>query len=332
MNCNSLKCKKEIRNYFTCNKCGKSFCTNSCLTEHIYDSHINNSNDNENSETRPNTQINFNRRTSAKRSPFIKSGEYLDKVEISKYHDFNNFEIINQGKKPIGAGAFGDVFLAKNKIDGKIFAIKVMEKQKVIETGAALDIVYREVAIHSRIVHPNIVKLYSHYEDENCVYLIMDYIENGTLFNLIKRTKGIDEKKAFKYFIQACSAVYFLHQLNFVHRDLKPENFLLDTNDDLKLCDFGWCVDITTGERATFCGTYEYMALEIVKELPYDTSVDVWSLGILLYELTHGYSPFRAMSNSTNEEYVEIFKNILKHNFIISQELSDDCQNLITSK
>lgn len=210
MNCNNSKCKKEIRNYFTCNKCGKSFCTNTCLTNHIYDFHINA--DNESNETRHNTNTNTKldflskRRSSSFKSYFIKHGEFLDKRIESPYHDFNNFEIVNLNKKPIGAGAFGDIFLARNKEDGKIFAVKVMEKERVLETGASLDIVHREIAVHSRIIHPHIVRLYSHYEDENSVYLIMDYIENGTLFNLIKRTKGIDEKKAFKYFIQACSA------------------------------------------------------------------------------------------------------------------------------
>ena len=126
------------------------------------------------------------------------------------------------------------------------------------------------------------------------------------------------------------SAINFLHSNNLVHRDLKPENILIDDKDNVKLCDFGWCVDLTTGNRVTFCGTYEYMAPEIIKELPYDYSIDSWSLGILLYEMTHGYSPFRAQVDE-GEEYVEIFKNILKYNFKIEKPLSKNCQDLITS-
>jgi len=158
----------------------------------------------------------------------------------------------------------------------------------------------------------------------------MEYVNGGSLFSYIKRNKGVDEKKAFKFFIQACSAVNFLHENNLVHRDLKPENLLIDDKENLKLCDFGWCVDITSGNRVTFCGTYEYMAPEIVKEVPYDLGIDVWSLGILLYELTHGYSPFRAQ-NDNFDDYNEIFKNIIKYKFKIEKELSIGCIDIISS-
>ena len=103
----------------------------------------------------------------------------------------------------------------------------------------------------------------------------------------------MDEKTAFKYFIHTASAVLFLHENNLVHRDLKPENLLVDENNNVKLCDFGWCVELSMGNRITFCGTYEYMAPEIIKEKPYNQGIDVWSLGILLYELVHCFSPFR---------------------------------------
>ena len=99
---------------------------------------------------------------------------------------------------------------------------------------------------------------------------------------------------------------------------LFPENILINDKEVVKLCDFGWCVDISNGNRVTFCGTYEYMAPEIVKELPYNFEIDVWSLGILLYELTHGYSPFRA-EKEDGEDYNEIFKNIIKYKFKIEQ-------------
>jgi len=160
----------------------------------------------------------------------------------------------------------------------------------------------------------------------------MEYVNGGTLFNLIKKSKGLDEKIAFKYFINSAAAINFLHENNMVHRDVKPENLLIDENGVVKLCDFGWCVELGLGARSTFCGTYEYMAPEIINESPYNNSIDVWSLGVLLYELLHGYSPFRAKNNPFSEDnYMEIFRNIVKYNFQIEKEISEHCADLLKS-
>ena len=167
----------------------------------------------------------------------------------------------------------------------------------------------------------------------------MEYVNKGSLHTLIQQTyqnsNSFTEKQAFKYFIQTVSAVYFLHENNLVHRDIKPENLLLDDKDQIKLCDFGWCVELTIGNRITFCGTYEYMAPEIIKEMPYNHSIDTWSLGVLLYELLHGYSPFKSKDSDSspsdqNENYSDIFKNIVKVKFSIDRkDISEDCVDLI---
>ena len=194
------------------------------------------------------------------------------------------------------------------------------------------DFIIREIHIHRRLIHDNVVRLYSHYEDSNYFYLIMDYVEKGTLYHVIKFNNGLDERQVFKYFIQVVTACNFLHENNLIHRDLKPENLLLDENGIVKICDFGWCVELKVGNRVTFCGTFEYMAPELVKELPYNQAVDVWSLGVLLYELIHGYSPFGIKEQQNNDDYSEIFKNILKNNLEIDQRLSQNCTDLIRSK
>ena len=321
MNCSNLKCKKEIKNYYTCSKCGKSFCTNACMTEHTLEHHTG--------------QVKRgNGRVSGSRSVFQKNGTFLKEIVNDPQYSLEKFEFIkskNGELQNLGSGAFGDVYLVKSKRDGKLYAVKQMEKEKIVEVGATLEVIYNEINIHQRLIHENIIRLYSHFEDDKSFYLIMDHSNSGTLFNVIKRSKGLDEYSAFKYFIQAVSAVSFLHENLLVHRDLKPENMLLDDQGKVRLCDFGWCVDISTGQRVTFCGTYEYMAPELIKEIPYDTSIDVWSLGILLYELLHGYSPFRSQNDDDCDDYNEIFKNILKYNFKIEKNVSKNCQDLLSS-
>ena len=128
-----------------------------------------------------------------------------------------------------------------------------------------------------KLSHPNIIRLYSYNETQKDFSLLMEYLDNGTLFTYIRKNKQLSEDTAFNFFIQVANAIYFLHENNFVHRDIKPENILLDKDNNVKLCDFGWCVDMNGGERTTFCGTYEYMAPEIVMDELYAKSIDVWS-------------------------------------------------------
>ena len=325
--CENKKCKKYINTIYTCNKCGIKYCSNSCMIDHYFEKHQNNVLDGS-----ANFSIKLNKRSSV-HSSFLKKGEFLKEVKLNPHYDYKNLNKVKLGNKlhVLGSGAFGDVYLTKHKVDDKFYAVKQMQKERIAEAGASNEIIYREINIHSRLSHDNIIKLYSYDEDETSFYLILEYSNSGTLFSLIKRSKGFDEATAFKYFIQAASAVYFIHENNLVHRDIKPENLLLDEDGTVKLCDFGWCVELSMGNRQTFCGTYEYMAPEIIREKPYNQSIDIWSLGILLYELLHGYSPFRAQNSKEDEEYSEIFKNIIKYNFKIDKKVSDECKDLLNS-
>ena len=266
------------------------------------------------------------------KSPFILKGEFKLNTQLeNKDYLLSNFTMMkdsNYNNYSIGKGAFGELFLIKLKSNGKLYALKQVNKKKVIESGASLEIIKREISIHSRITHPYIVKLHSTSEDEKNYNMIMDYIPNGTLFSLIQKLHGLKENDAFKYFIQVASAIQFLHYNGLAHRDIKPENILLDDNKNVKLCDFGWCVDISKGERVTFCGTYEYMAPEIVKEQYYDYGIDIWSLGVLLYEMIHGFSPFRA-HNNTKDAMKEIFDNITHIKLEFHRNISNECKDLI---
>jgi serine/threonine protein kinase len=324
--CQNGKCNRRITTESFCKECGYAFCPNTCMVEHVFEKH----------KGQVDQCISIKIRNSVVSSPFLKRGEILKDVKCDPYFDYQNLVKVKiSGKSNIlGSGAFGDVFLAKHKIDDKFYAVKQMQKKKIDEAGASKDIIIREINIHSRISHDNIIKLHSYEEDLDSYYLILEHANAGTVFSLIKRQKGgFDEATAFNYFIQSAAAVAFLHENGLVHRDIKPENLLITEDGTVKLCDFGWCVEISMGNRQTFCGTYEYMAPEVIKEKPYNQSIDVWSLGILLYELLHGYSPFRAKGNNEeDEEYAEIFKNIIKYNFKIDKPLSEHCKDILTSK
>ncbi|CAD8045510.1 unnamed protein product [Paramecium primaurelia] len=228
----------------------------------------------------------------------------------------------SNGKTSLGTGSFGTVNLVQNIKSQQLYAIKSIQ-QCNIQTPYEQEGVEREIKVHLKCRHPNIVNLYDSFIEHGNVYMVLEYAENGNLYNYVQRRKKLEEKEACKYFIQTCKALQYLHEMNVFHRDIKPENLLLDNNNDIKLCDFGWCAENIHLKRKTFCGTYEYMAPEIVSDLPYDYKIDIWSVGVLLYELLHGYAPFKG------KEYKEIAQNIKNGLIRYSSTISQDAQELI---
>ena len=268
-------------------------------------------------------------------SPFMKEGEFLEhRPLINKNYYIQNFEYLTDYHNEIitiGKGGYGKLYLAKNKKDGKEYAIKNVSKLKMKIMGVDSSVIIREIDIHIRITHPHIIKLVSFSEDRNNYYLAMEYAQKGNLYRLIQKKRGFKENEAFHYFIQVASAIHFLHINGYAHRDIKPENILIDKKGEIKLCDFGWCVNVSKGERITFCGTYEYMAPEMINDEFYDMGIDIWSLGVLLYEMLHGYSPFRAHHFPKDERNAmkEIFRNIKSNKYTIDKNISEECIDLI---
>lgn len=271
-------------------------------------------------------------------SPFAVRGQFLqinpnDALYHSGYWDIRNFSF-DQTFDMIADGGYGKVYRARHAMDPtKSFAVKKIYKPSLRENGSNESYVSREISIQMNLNHPNIVRLFTFFSTPTDVYMVMEDCNGGTLYDKICQDGPFDEVKAFRYFIQVVNAMKFLHQNNIAHRDIKPENILFDSRGHVKLCDFGWAIRIGQGERRkTFCGTYEYMSPEMIKDKGYDKAIDVWALGILLYEMLHGYSPFRTLPTDMvipGKEHRTIFNKIVTQNYIISPTLSAECINLL---
>ena len=320
-------CNKQIESIklLKCKFCENNFCSLSCLIKHA-STHLGNT------DTAINIVNSLKRRQSenlTEQYVFITSGDFKEKTNFDKKYSYENFTKVIEDifPKQLGSGSFGRVFLVSHNESKKLYALKVIEKRKLLMSYGKLDIIYNEINIHSKLDHENIIKLYNVYEDNENINIILEYAPNGNLYELIAKQKnGFSEYKAFEYFIQVVNAVYYLHNNNIIHRDIKPENILIGDDNKIKLCDFGWAKELTLENRSTFCGTVEYMAPEIVGSENYDYGVDIWSLGILLYELLYGHSPFRA-DNTKN-----IILNIKSHELTYedkNKNVSHSCKDLI---
>ena len=330
------KCSKAIHSIKYCNFCKDEFCSSSCLEHHINYYHLSGQNQKKpkSNRIRNNNNI-YNNNGFVKisdyfSSPYLTKGTMLlTKPVFDKTYSLNNFEpVIENGKqKVIGSGSYGKVFLAINKIDKKYYAIKRMQKKNLIKALKTLKGIYNEIDIQSRINHKNIVKLYYVKESKDAFDLVMEYARYGNLYLYIKKNSYLSEEKSFKYFIQVVNAIYFLHKNDLIHRDIKPENILMFKDGIVKLCDFGWCARLDGGQRITFCGTVEYMSPEMVNKEEYSKEIDIWSLGILLYEMNHGYSPFKPDKAKFN--IYDVIDNIKIKDLKFANEISKECKELI---
>merc|ERR1712048_1283535 len=156
------------------------------------------------------------------------------------------------------------------------------------------------------------------------LYIVMEYAENGNLYKQMSKQGTFHEKDAFNIFSQTCLGIEFLHKQNIIHRDLKPENLLIDKKKRIKICDFGWSAEASNNsiQRKTFCGTYDYMAPEVMLGKPQSFAVDIWCLGILLYELLHGKSPY---FNVNQHEKLDRIKK--RHPISFNSKISPECQD-----
>jgi serine/threonine protein kinase len=208
--------------------------------------------------------------------------------------------------KHLGSGNFAEVKEATRKADGTKVAVKIIDKAKV---GDMADALQSEIDIMRAITHPNIIKLFSVYDEKKKMNLVMELVTGGELFDRIVDRGSYTEKDAASLICELCQALAYLHAKGIVHRDLKPENLLYaSTADDapIKLADFGLsklCGDTIVLQTA--CGTPNYVAPEILANKGYGIPVDMWSVGVILYILLCGFPPFY------EEELPALFQQIM---------------------
>ena len=201
----------------------------------------------------------------------------------------NDFEI----GRPLGTGKFGRVYLAREKRTHFIVALKVLYKSQLHKAGVEHQL-RREIEIQSHLRHPNILRLYGYFYDQTRIYIILEYASGGELFKMLRENEKFDEPTAAKYIVKMCDAIAYCHSKHVIHRDIKPENILVGSNGELKIADFGWSVHAPSSRRTTLCGTLDYLPPEMIEGHEHDESVDIWSLGVLLYEFLVGCPPFES--------------------------------------
>lgn len=231
-------------------------------------------------------------------------------------------------KEVIGTGAFSEVVMAVEKTTNTGRAVKCIDKRQL---KGKEDTLRNEVLVLKQINHPNIVKLVEIFESKTYVYLVIQLVSGGELFDRIVDKGSYTEKDASDLIRQVLEATAYIHEKGIVHRDLKPENLLFyckDENSKIMISDFGLSKMEGSGDMSTACGTPGYVAPEVLAQKPYGKAVDVWSLGVISYILLCGYPPFYDENDS------KLFEQILNGDYEFDSpfwdEISDSAKDFIS--
>uniref|UniRef100_A0AC34PVY4 Aurora kinase n=1 Tax=Panagrolaimus sp. JU765 TaxID=591449 RepID=A0AC34PVY4_9BILA len=216
----------------------------------------------------------------------------------------------------LGRGRFGTVYLAKEIETGVKVALKTLQMEEVEKMKLVRQLM-REVEIHHHLNHPNIVKMFGYFVENNMVFLVLENGDGGSLFTLLKRVRAFSPHRSAYVVDRIADALAYCHERSVIHRDIKPENILLVGGFNPKLADFGWCVHAPGGDmRNTLCGTTEYLAPEMafnaVETNTHGHKIDCWAMGILLFELLVGETPFK------NVDPQAVLLNITKTNLNVN--------------
>eukprot|EP00331_Platyophrya_macrostoma_P014680 CAMPEP_0176462440 /NCGR_PEP_ID=MMETSP0127-20121128/35270_1 /TAXON_ID=938130 /ORGANISM="Platyophrya macrostoma, Strain WH" /LENGTH=745 /DNA_ID=CAMNT_0017854361 /DNA_START=24 /DNA_END=2261 /DNA_ORIENTATION=+ len=215
-----------------------------------------------------------------------------------------DFEILGG----LGSGAFGKVYKVRHKQSKKVFALKQISKRQ-LKDQKMIPQIKIEIKIMYSLDHNNIIKLFNHFEENDYVYLIIEFAQGGQMWEKLNKVGRFDERTVQQYIREMVAALDYCHTRNppIIHRDIKPENILLDENGRVKLADFGWSNFFNPGsKRATYCGTLDYLAPEMILESGHDVKLDVWSVT--------GKAPFTPPPNVKDQKEMQriLEENILK--------------------
>jgi 5'-AMP-activated protein kinase catalytic alpha subunit len=226
--------------------------------------------------------------------------------------------------KTLGIGSFGKVKVAEHILTGHKVAIKILNRKKIKQMDME-EKVRREIKILRLFMHPHIIRLYEVVETTNDIYVVMEYVKAGELFDYIVEKGRLLEDEARHFFQQIISGVEYCHRNMVVHRDLKPENLLLDSKMNVKIADFGLSNVMRDGHfLKTSCGSPNYAAPEVISGRLYaGPEVDVWSCGVILYALLCGSLPF------DDENIPNLFKKIKGGIYTLPSHLSPGARDLI---
>ncbi|XP_072026782.1 LOW QUALITY PROTEIN: calcium/calmodulin-dependent protein kinase type 1-like [Amphiura filiformis] len=228
----------------------------------------------------------------------------------------------------LGKGAFSEVVLAEEKTTGILRAVKCIDRKSIKGKEETLE---NEVMVLKKIKHPNIVELLEIYDNKSHVYLVMDLVSGGELFDRIVEKGSYTERDASEIIKQILEAMKYIHDKGIVHRDLKPENLLFyspEEDSKIMISDFGLSKMEGSGDMSTACGTPGYVAPEVLAQKPYGKAIDVWSIGVISYILLCGYPPFY------DECDANLFGQIMKGEYEFDSpywdEISDSAKDFIS--
>ncbi|XP_021259142.1 serine/threonine-protein kinase BRSK2 isoform X6 [Numida meleagris] len=226
-------------------------------------------------------------------------------------------------EKTLGKGQTGLVKLGVHCVTCQKVAIKIVNREKLSES--VLMKVEREIAILKLIEHPHVLKLHDVYENKKYLYLVLEHVSGGELFDYLVKKGRLTPKEARKFFRQIISALDFCHSHSICHRDLKPENLLLDEKNNIRIADFGMAsLQVGDSLLETSCGSPHYACPEVIRGEKYDgRKADVWSCGVILFALLVGALPF------DDDNLRQLLEKVKRGVFHMPHFIPPDCQNLL---